>query len=198
MLCAKTNRSIGVGVGIVFIVAVASLAATWGILVGSEDAEPAQRKTVIDFATLGLKVTGVRCEKKITGLGRKGGASAVPGDDEKLVVISLAGKAETDINPFCVPGQFFVFYEELTLMPVGYAIPMNRVRQCAAVRFGKEGRWTVADPALLGTTGFMSKGPVTIEVAAMVPADVKKVSVLIPTFAAGSGAVPDASSPGLR
>ncbi|MFP4056358.1 MAG: hypothetical protein ACLF0G_05780 [Candidatus Brocadiia bacterium] len=149
-------------------------------------ARAAGAEVVTGFAAFQLEVTGARVEARLSD---REGHTARPQAGEKLVVVSLRGKAAKASNPVYAPGEFGLITEQRTRV-AGAVVIVRRFHPCVAIRLGEEGEWTVAQPDLLSVTGFVSAGTFQLEVAARLPREAAACTVVVPTLAGGQASLP--------
>ena len=155
-------------------------------------ARPAAKipKELVDFSSLRLQVAGVRLEEEITGHN----VTVRVTKKHKLVVITLTGIMPPDCYCIYAPHEFGVFYFKEQETTSSYftmgPIMIQTITQCCAVRI-KGGDWNVdKEDAKYITMHRLAPGPITVEIAAIVPEGVNSCSVIIPSLAQGQATIP--------
>jgi hypothetical protein len=153
-----------------------------------------------ELTTLAPRISTVRLEDKIEEKLLLGGRRAVGAKDGyKLVVVTLQATSPSEAYYVYTTDSFFLLYEYEDTAGIWQAwgdkhLELSFAPICA-VSFGgqgwairpENGNWTV--------TQRVSAGPLTIEIAAVVPDKAKRCLVMLATLAAGEGTIPRGPRP---
>jgi hypothetical protein len=181
------------------------------VVFGTSTAVPAAKEVsnaVADFSTLNLKVTGVRIVDKIeendiiSGKPRVTWSANAP---DKLVVVTLEGQVPAENYYTFMPDSFALFCEYQTnkcssrLSSQDEIKTVLAIKQCRAIRIlsGTVNNWSIRghDYSVI-ITHLLKPGLFKMEIGAIVPAEAKNFTVIIPVSIPSQVMVPSTAETG--